>query len=373
MTGAWIDALVRLQADATAAVVVGIVGTRGSVPRAAGTHMVVTRDAVHGTIGGGHLEFQAIGIARGMLDGTRDGERLRRFPLGASLGQCCGGVVHLLFEPVIGRAGWLVQAAALRRARTPFVIAVPASGDACVGRLVVTDGGTFGAADAGRDGAYASVVERAREILRAGESAQLAQVAGTDMAARWFFDPVRDDCFDVVLFGAGHVGRALVKLCADLPCRVAWVDARRDEFPVAVPPNVEVVCTDEPEAEVGAAPPGAFFLVMTHDHAQDERISEAILRRNDCAYFGLIGSLSKRRRFEQRLARRGMPVERFVTMVCPIGVPGISGKAPATIAVAVAAQLLQVHSRSSATLPDRRRDNAATASAAPAPALSKSA
>jgi xanthine dehydrogenase accessory factor len=274
-----------------------------------------------------------------MLTGAGPHERLRRFPLGASLGQCCGGVVNLLFEPVAGNAHWIAHARALQQARSPFVSAVTTTGDASAGRVVVTADSVFGGAEETRD----AILTQARELLRSGGHAQLASVGGA-AAARWFLDPVRDDCFDVVIFGAGHVGRALVKLLVDLPCRITWIDARDDEFPRDLPPNVDVVCSDMPEADVDAAPSGTSFLVMTHDHALDERISERILRRHDFAYFGLIGSLSKRRQFEQRMARRGMPAERFAAMTCPIGAAGIKGKAPAVIAVAVAAQLLQVWS-----------------------------
>jgi xanthine dehydrogenase accessory factor len=343
----WLDYLAGVQAAQQPAVVVSVVGTRGSAPRAAGTHMIVTRDAVHGTIGGGHLEFQAIGIARDMIAGTRADERLRRFPLGASLGQCCGGVVNLLFEPVTGPAAWVVEAARLRRARTPFVTVVPTAGDAESGRIVVTENESF----ANANDAAAEAIARARELLRNGDNAQLAPSSGPGGAPRWFLDPVRDDAFDIVLFGAGHVGRALVKLFADLPCRVTWVDARDDEFPRDVPANVEIIVSDAPEADVDTAPAGAYFLVMTHDHALDARIAERILRRDDFAYFGLIGSLSKRRQFEQRMARRGMPAERFAAMTCPIGVAGITGKAPAVIAVAVVAQLLQLRSTAAALTP----------------------
>ena len=143
-----------------------------------------------------------------------------------------------------------------------------------------------------------------------------------------------------MLFGAGHVGRALVQVLAALPCRVTWVDARESEFPISVPDNVTVVATDMPEAEVAAAPRGAYFLVMTHSHPLDQTLAEAILRRGDFAYFGLIGSISKRRQFERRMSQRGFSEASFKDMTCPIGVPGITGKEPSTIAVAVAAAIV---------------------------------
>jgi xanthine dehydrogenase accessory factor len=112
-------------------------------------------------------------------------------------------------------------------------------------------------------------------------------------------------------------------------------------FPARVPANTTVVATDTPEAEVDAAPPGAFFLVMTHSHPLDQALAEHILRRTDFGWFGLIGSATKRRQFERRLAERGIDPARFADMTCPIGVPGIEDKRPAAIAIAVAAQLLQ--------------------------------
>jgi xanthine dehydrogenase accessory factor len=139
-----------------------------------------------------------------------------------------------------------------------------------------------------------------------------------------------------------------------MPCRVTWVDERDDMFPDTVPANVHIEATDLPLAIVAEAPPGATFLVMTHSHDLDGRLCEAILARDDVAWFGLIGSITKRRQFAHRLRVRGLPADRIDAMVCPIGVPGITGKQPAVIAVAVVAQLLSVweaHASAPATLP----------------------
>ncbi|MDH5247085.1 MAG: xanthine dehydrogenase accessory protein XdhC, partial [Betaproteobacteria bacterium] len=172
-----------------------------------------------------------------------------------------------------------------------------------------------------------------------------------------FVDLVRKPDFAVVLFGAGHVGRAVVRALAGIDCRVTWVDTRDDAFPATKPANVDCLTTDTPEAEVAVAPAGAYFLVMTHSHPQDEALAERILARDDVAYFGLIGSLPKRRQFERRLEARGISRARLATMTCPIGIEGITGKEPEVIAIAVAAQLLQVRSRGAAagTAGSRRR------------------
>jgi xanthine dehydrogenase accessory factor len=145
-----------------------------------------------------------------------------------------------------------------------------------------------------------------------------------------------------MLFGAGHVGAAIVRALAELPCQITWVDEREDMYPETLPANTRMEATDIPEALVDAAAPGSCFLVMTHSHALDQRLSERILRRTDVGWFGLIGSKTKRMQFEHRLRERGISMARLSDMVCPIGIPGITGKAPAVIAAAVAAQLLQV-------------------------------
>ncbi|MDN5844304.1 MAG: xanthine dehydrogenase accessory protein XdhC, partial [Alcaligenaceae bacterium] len=146
----------------------------------------------------------------------------------------------------------------------------------------------------------------------------------------------------IVLFGAGHVGQALVHILGTLPCHVVWVDEREGQFPDVVPANVQIEATDTPEALIDQAPPDSYFLIMTHDHALDQRLCEYLLRRDDVAYFGLIGSMTKRRKFEHRFQARGIPEERYRRIVCPIGEPGIMGKQPAVIAVSVAAQLLRM-------------------------------
>ena len=119
------------------------------------------------------------------------------------------------------------------------------------------------------------------------------------------------------------------------------MDEREDEFPLQVlPPHIQKLCVEPVQAEVAAAPPGAFYLVLTHSHALDLALSEAILKRGDFAWFGLIGSKTKRARFEHRLLERGFSAEQLAPWVCPIGLPGLLGKEPEVLAVAVVAQML---------------------------------
>jgi len=159
------------------------------------------------------------------------------------------------------------------------------------------------------------------------------------------FEPPRAAPMHIVLFGAGHVGHALIQLLGTLPCVVQWVDERDELFPDETPPNVQVEATDTPDAIVDAAPPGAWFLVMTHNHALDFSLAARIMRRRDFSYFGMIGSKTKRVKFERRLLERGVELERLEEMTCPIGVEGIVDKAPSAIAIAVCAQLLRLRTQ----------------------------
>ena len=345
----WISALVQAQQRKEIAVVITVAGTKGSVPREAGTRMIVTTNDVAGTIGGGHLEFRAIDIAKGMI--AANGPRaLHRFPLGATLGQCCGGVVTLLFEPIPRDAAWLGALTTRASAGKTCVIVTPVSGDARAGKLILdveSDRCFVAEGSLGCSQHDAEAGKVAWSMLTATHPAMLKTMPASALKPEqtYFFDLLRSIDFHIVLFGAGHVGRALVTVLSALPCNVTWVDSRDDAFPSVVPANVRPMATDLPEGEVDIAMPGSYFLVMTHSHALDQILTERILRRNDFAYFGLIGSQSKRSQFERRLLGRGFSNAQCARMNCPIGALGITGKEPATIAIAVAAEMLQRRSK----------------------------
>lgn len=172
---------------------------------------------------------------------------------------------------------------------------------------------------------------------------------------RWSVEPPR---FELQLHGAGHVGRAIVRALAPFNVRIDWIDEREDEFaaaqreaPVAPVAQIRTLCVDAVEAEVSQAPAGAFYLVLTHQHDLDMRIAEAVLRRGDFGYLGLIGSNTKRQRFMHRFEQRGVTPAALQRLTCPIGLPGIRGKEPEVLAASVVAQLLQLSSTGSASRP----------------------
>jgi len=326
----WIEELCDLSAAHEPAVLVTVAGIRGSSPREIGAKMIVTAHETIGTIGGGQLEYQSARIAVDMLDADRP--VLRSFPLGPELGQCCGGVVEILFEPIAsGMPAWLRDLAALHGQREPVVVATRVS-RAAPRKFLVTADAVFGDEDAADE----SMVVRARESLGSKSTAH--------RVLQELYENVVMPDFNIAVFGAGHVGSAVVAALSRLDCNIRWVDSRRNIFR-DVPRNVRTVETADPALEVAAMPGGSYFLIMTHSHAVDFDICERILRRGDARYVGLIGSRTKRRRFEKRWRDQGLSQPAIDSLVCPIGVDGISGKKPAEIAVAVAAEVLQTHDR----------------------------
>lgn len=263
---------------------VSVVKVEGSSPREVGARMVVLPETILGTIGGGSLEWQAMSAARDLLPGGAT-RRQTIHALGPDLGQCCGGRVELLTEVFDSSSLALVRDFARREQRGAFTMA---------GRIVAAD-----------------FVEHFGCAGRA-----------------------------LLLFGAGHVGRAVVTALAPLPFSITWIDSRPDAFPATLPANVMPVWREAPVAVLQGAEAGSFILVMTHSHALDFAIVEAALRDDRFPFIGLIGSATKRARFISRLRRGGVTSERIARLTCPIGLPGLRSKEPAVIAAATAAQLL---------------------------------
>jgi xanthine dehydrogenase accessory factor len=287
-----------------AAALITVHEVKGSAPREKGARMVVRPDgAFHGTIGGGQLEFRMLDMAREMLAQGRGPAQVVDQALGPDLGQCCGGRVKILIETFDARD--LEDLAPLLAAEV--------------------QGGVF-------------EVECRREEGRVKR--ELASAVGDDTWTGW--REIHGEALTpVLLFGAGHVGRALVLALAPLPLSVRWLDDREDAFPPHIPPGARAVHMRDPEAEIAAAGPNSLVLVMTHDHPLDMAITAAALRRG-FPYVGLIGSHTKRARFEKRFRELGLDEARIRSLVCPIGLSGIMDKDPAVIAASVTAQLLQV-------------------------------
>jgi xanthine dehydrogenase accessory factor len=310
----WPRAVCRLlEAGEPVVIRVLIAEVRGSAPREPGACMLVSQGETYGTIGGGNLEWQAMHAAQSLLAfGTRS-VQLRRLVLGRELAQCCGGVVHLWLERFTPADLPFLRRAAHAGSRDSIAaIATEASGHGVVRRLVQHGG----------------VRPRLQFSSTSDEDASLLEPIEEDRATLW-------------LYGAGHVAQALIRLMAELPFDVTWIDSRAELLPAPLADNVHPLCVRTPANTINSAPAGARFLVMTHDHGLDYALCRKVLERNDFVWLGLIGSKSKGARFRSRLARDGIAAETITRLVSPIGVEGVNNKWPAAIAVAVAAQLLQ--------------------------------
>jgi len=191
----------------------------------------------------------------------------------------------------------------------------------------------------------------AREMLVAGTDkltverfdlgARLGQCCGG--SATLMFEPVGQSQHHLVVFGAGHVAKALLHVVATLPFRVTWIDQREEQFPTQLPDNVTKLVSDDPAGDVRDMPKDSYYLVMTHNHQLDFDLAKAILKRGDAKYFGMIGSLTKKKRFQHRLRSRDFTDTQINQMVCPIGISAVVGKHPAEIAISVAGELIATY------------------------------
>ena len=308
----WLDKLTAIIASGQVAVLLTVLATKGSTPREVGTKMLITADDCIGTIGGGHLEYQCIAMARQRLQAESEDRwrrKMHRFPLGASLGQCCGGVVTMLLEYIDQHdQDWLRSLQTAMQQGQGVSLVTP----------LHTENPKFW--------------HYSHEEIQEYVSDQ----------SHYFVEDYVPPGLNIMLFGAGHVGRALVSVLANIDCSIVWVDSRAEQFPEAIPTNTRIMLMDEPEEAVTSAPVNSCFLVMTHSHPLDQRICEIILQSEHFRFCGLIGSLTKRRKFEQRLRAKGFSNQLIERLSCPIGIGGISGKQPEVIAISVAAQLLRL-------------------------------
>jgi xanthine dehydrogenase accessory factor len=274
------------------AALVTILATEGSAPRGPGARMVVTEGGLRGTIGGGALEHQAMEQARSILGHPPGSWRVQDYPLGPLLGQCCGGRVRLLVERLDG----------------------------------VPDGSAPWRVTLGKTLNRAAVGARATTLPARGPRPE---------AGDSFVEPDDGDRLPVLMFGAGHVGKAIAARAEGLPLHLAWYDSR----PEAAETSGVVLADEEAMTACAAsADAGMAVVILTHDHGLDYRLAAAALA-SPAFYVGLIGSRTKRARFLSRLAADGVDAGR---LTCPIGLPDLKGKEPEVIAIATLAQLLML-------------------------------
>jgi xanthine dehydrogenase accessory factor len=248
----WTDAVQQCQRQGNAYALITVLGCSGSTPRDQGSKMVVTKDNMFDTIGGGNLEFVVANKARELLSEQRDQQEIIPIALEATLGQCCGGNVTVLIE-------------------------------------------TFAACH-----------------------------------------------FHVALFGAGHIGKELIKILGALPCKVNWIDSRENLFPEVIPENVQVNIQSDPVSQIAQLPQGADVLILTHNHQLDYELTKAAINHGTLRHIGLIGSDTKAASFRDRLLKDGLSEAQISLVTCPVGLSNIPGKLPMEVAVSIAGELIAI-------------------------------
>jgi xanthine dehydrogenase accessory factor len=337
LAGQWVEAAAAYLSQHAAVARVTVIALRGSAPREPGATMLVALDGTLGTIGGGRLEWQAIHAARELLR-NRDAApvRIDDLILGPDLGQCCGGRVELWLERLTRRdLPWLREATHRLRGARCVSIATGVAGRVASHRVLPS---VSSAAELDLQHSAAS-----HPVLQHSTAVNLTLQRSTS-GNLTLLETLRPKRLPLSVFGAGHVGQALIQLLFPLDLfDITWIDSRSGLLPSGLPDSVTTQPCATPTDLVDTAPPGTHYVVLTHDHALDYELCRLILARDDAGWLGLIGSASKSARFRSRLLRDGISRERLSALNCPIGIDGIASKLPAAIAIAIAAQLLQQH------------------------------
>jgi xanthine dehydrogenase accessory factor len=206
------------------------------------------------------------------------------------------------------------------------------------------------------------VIEKARELLVQGEAAQiieqfnlaanLGQCCGG--VATVILECMHCERFTLDIYGAGHVAQALISILAQLPIRIRWIDSRADVFAEHIPSNVIKVVDEDPVQQVKLAPPNNSYLILTHNHQLDFELTQAIIKRSDTHWLGVIGSDGKAKRFKQRLKHRDFTAQQIAQMHCPVGLENVTGKLPMEVAISISGQLIGLYQAQQTQSPKRQ-------------------
>ena len=313
-------------------ILVTIIGATGSTPRETGAAMLVTNDATVGTIGGGALEYDAIEKARNFIN--EEGEWLRAqkdYPLGPGLGQCCGGHVQVFFEKFSAEK----YGALISGFKNGYWLVRPSKSGAAPIFLDENKEAVFEKPSLTPSlmGAIDGFIENDKSVEK---------IICKETKIEWLISSLRQKTLCLYLYGAGHVGREIVRIMSAMPAKIVWIDTALERFPGSIATNAHRLVVPEPSKVIETAPPDACHLIMTYSHALDLDIVHNILRRGRFNYLGLIGSKTKRTKFEKRLLELGIMPDDIQKMQCPIGLGTIAGKNPSLVALSVVAQLMSL-------------------------------
>ena len=331
----WLGRIAALSATDGLVARITIIEAEGPTPREVGAAILVTINTAEGKIGRGRLEQRAIEAARRMIAEAAVGPAVQwhrevvTCETGPVLGASSGGRIGLLIE-VFGAAE-VATFSAMPTGRS-IVIRSVASGQPL---LVCGDDDTDDSA-----GLPAQVATALTTMQHDPSCSQLLVEASDRLAPRWLLERIAPRHVALYVYGTGLVARALVRVLAGLPFEVVWVDTDPPHFPADAAVQVPKVAVADPAEFARAAAPGSFHVVMTVSHEIDHAVCRALLAANVFGFAGVIGSRMKRKRLLARLAEDGIAAPVLDRLVCPVGLAGIKSKAPAVIAVSIAAQAL---------------------------------
>ena len=273
-----------------------VISTKGSAPRKENSQMFVTKNNIYGSIGGGQLEYQITSICRARLASLKKFEReVRKFALGPSLGQCCGGSVNALIEYF--HYSEMAKIKQLQQARNLI-------------HELFTD----------------------RFPYEGSQSLSLDK-------KNFFQEQMIETKTDLFIWGAGHTGREIMSSTKSLPLTRYWIDISRERFPNIIDESVNAIWVKDPTRLIRNFPDGGIHLILTHSHALDLAIIQSLLTENRFYKLGLIGSKTKKARFKTQLIKAGFSLNDIEKIICPIGLPEITGNEPFRIALSVAGQI----------------------------------
>ena len=329
------------------AILVSVIYISGSTPREVGAKMLVYNDHIIATIGGGKLEFKAVELSRKLLNDGDEKTMIRKYTLGPSLGQCCGGVVTILFEPLISSGERIKHFKQLNDiikngGNAISIIDLKSSAS----RMILSDNITPLDLDS-------KIVVIANDLLKSNVNS--CNMVNIDNEANnqggYLIESICHYKIPLYIYGAGHVAKSLMHILLTLDFDIYWVDQRRDEFPqnTAQMPLTPYMGQDA-IAIAKLSKPRAFHIILTHDHQIDFDICQILLRQNNHIYLGLIGSGTKCSSFINRFKKNGISSSAIDNFTCPIGIGNINSKKPAEIAIAVAAEIIEIKSNIQQTI-----------------------
>ena len=347
----WLKAVKQNHDQHNDYVIITVVETKGSTPCNNGDKLIYSGDdKFYGSIGGGNFEFKALQYAQKLLTQEHNEIKVVRYPLGASLGQCCGGYVKVMFESYldisseVGEQSWFKSSLHFNENKSDYIVATVISNGT---------GGDLG----GYKFVYSQDQTSDTDIDNLNDNI-LKEVVNKYFQTYMFYDSIGstilsdegDICYErftyselqpVAVFGAGHISKALMPILSKLPIKIYWVDDRVSQFDQysGDTSEINIIC-DEPSSVVLDLPKNIYCIVITYSHQLDFDICEQVLARDSYCYLGVIGSTIKGNKFRKRLLNKGFSEQTVGKLSCPIGVKHKLLKSPIAIAVSIASEMI---------------------------------